>query len=72
MLGNTRADPGRKANTADTDQSAPEADLGLHCLPIPCRSENLGSLQYFITLRQDNLGDNILTWIHVCVLCQSM
>ena len=51
------------ANGVAPDQTAPvgavwsaskQSDLGLHCLPKTCLSENLGSLRYLKI--QNNLG----------------
>ena len=46
------------ANSVDPDQTAPQeqSDLGLHCLPQACLSENLGSLRY-ITFYYDKILD---------------
>ena len=51
------------ANSEDPDQTAPQSDLGLHCLPRPICPETLGLLWNLISL-QAKLSGRLRLCIH--------
>ena len=53
------------ANSVDPDQ---QSDLGLHCLPRPNLSENLGLLRYV----QKSVFDKVMVPKHLCTTTEKI